>query len=108
VALDAPVDQIANAAQNVVRIARTENPRVQGSYIANVAQTYVARGMLLDRVPALIKEAIQNFDDPEGVIEIDLDPSGHDRTLETRMEQVSWHVIALATLSDATKSKARC
>jgi len=51
-------------------------------------------------VPALIEEAIQNFDDPEGVIEIDLDPSGHDRTLETRMNQVSWHVIALATLSE--------
>ena len=97
--LDAPAGQIAQAAAEVVRIARTDDRAGGAGFIANIAQTYVKRGIELDRVPALIEEALRSFDDPEAVIEIDLGPSP-ERTREARMDMAWKHVNALATLSE--------
>jgi thiol-disulfide isomerase/thioredoxin len=97
--LDAPVEQIARAADDVVRIARADGRAGGAGFIANVAHLYVTRGILLDRVPALIEEALKMFDDPEAVIEIDLAPS-HELTVQARMNNASSHVSSLVTLSE--------
>ncbi len=97
--LEAPVEQIGKAGDDVVRIAGTDERAGRGTFIATVAQSYVSRGILLDRVPGLIAEALKMFDDPEAVIEIDLAPS-HERTLAARMNLAMWHVSALVTLSE--------
>jgi hypothetical protein len=97
--LDAPVEQIARAGDDVVRIARTDSRAGGGSFIAHIAHVYVTRGILLDRVPALIEEALKTFDDPEAVIEVDLAPS-QDLMLQGRMNMAQWHVSSLVTLSE--------
>lgn len=97
-ALHAPTEQISAAGDDVVRIARTARQVVGPSFIAGIAETYVEHGILLDRVPALIEEAMKGFDDPEAVIEIDLAPS-HQITQMIQMELVRWHVEAITTLS---------
>jgi thiol-disulfide isomerase/thioredoxin len=96
--LDAPRDEIANAAEEVIRVARADDRAGGATYIANIAREYVTRGILLDHVPALIVEVLKTFDDPEDVFEVDLAPN-HERTVEARMRNASWHVASLVTLS---------
>jgi thiol-disulfide isomerase/thioredoxin len=97
--LKAPTEQIVEAAEDEVRVARTDDRAMGASFIANVVRMYVTRGIQLDRVPALVEEVVRAADDPEGVIEIDLAPSPL-RTAEARMNQVQSHVSALVALSE--------
>ena len=96
--LNAPAEQIAAAGDQVVRVARADRRAVGPSFIAGVAEIYVERGILLDRVPALIEEAMKGFDDPEAVIEIDLAPSRQIAQMN-RMDLFRRHVDAITTLS---------
>jgi thiol-disulfide isomerase/thioredoxin len=98
-ALDAPAEQIAKAGNDVVKIARTDDRASGPSFIEGVARKYVERGILLDRVPTLIDETLTGIDDPEGVIQVDLAPS-EEMTQMNRMDRVSRHVSAIATLSE--------
>jgi hypothetical protein len=83
--LDAPAEQIAGAAEDVVRVARADDRASGPSYIAAVAQRYVDRGIQLDRVPVLIDEALTSLDDPEAVIQTDFDPGQDDINAENKM-----------------------
>ncbi len=96
--LGAPADQLAAAGDDALRVARKDSHAAGPSFIASLAEIYVERGVLLDRVPALIAEALKGFDDPEAVIEIDLAPT-RGMVQANRMNLVRWHVDALATLS---------
>ena len=96
--LDTPRDEIAKAAEEVIRVARADDRAGGETFIANIAREYVGRGILLDRVPALIEEVLKTFDDPEDVFEVDLAPN-HERTVEAGMRNASWHVASLVTLS---------
>jgi thiol-disulfide isomerase/thioredoxin len=98
-AMDGPLDQIAKAGADLVRVARTDDRAAGSEYIAVVAERYVERGILLDRVPALMEEAVKGFDDPEAVIEIDLSPIP-DLAESNRMNFTRWHVDAIVTLSE--------
>jgi thiol-disulfide isomerase/thioredoxin len=97
--LGAPPEEIGKAAEDVVRVALTDDRADGGSFIANIAAMYVRRGIQLDRVPGLIEQALKLFDDPEAVIEIDLAPN-HGAAAEGRMRMAQWHVSALVTLSE--------
>ena len=97
--MEAPAEEIAKAAEDVVRIARADDRAEAFSYIANIAHMYVSRGIQLDRVSALVEEALKLADNLEAVIEIDLSPHP-EIPLENRMTRASWHVGALATLSE--------
>jgi thiol-disulfide isomerase/thioredoxin len=57
------------------------------------------RVVLLDRVPAILEEALKSFDDPEAIIEIDLAPSP-EHTASNRMMLVSNHANAAAMVSE--------
>jgi thiol-disulfide isomerase/thioredoxin len=97
--LDAPAEEIAKAGDDVARVGRARG--IGGdTFIERVAQTYVERGILLDRVPALVDEMLTSFDDPEAVIEIDLAPDS-EMTQRNRMDLVRWHVSAITTLSES-------
>jgi len=96
--LDASAEQIASAAEDAIRVARTDDRAAGAGFIAGVAERYVNRGIQLDRVPGLIDEVLTSFDNPEAVIEIDLAPSP-ELTGQGKMRLVSDHVSALVTLS---------
>jgi thiol-disulfide isomerase/thioredoxin len=96
--LNAPPEEIGKAAEDVVRIARTDDHADSGPTIELVAALYLDRGIYLDRVPVLIKEALSLVDDPEGFIEIDLAPN-HEMVAQGRIRLSYWHISALVTLS---------
>lgn len=67
-----------------------------------VASALVKRGILIDRVPALIDEAIRVIEDPEAVIDIDLVRKANAQiTTGNRMALVNEHMGAWGTLVEA-------
>ena len=97
VALDAPADDLRRAGDALLAADR----RYEGeprSFFLTVARAYLNRGVLLDRVPAILEEALKSFDDPEAIIEIDLSPNPA-ITARNRMMCVEWHAEAAALLS---------
>jgi thiol-disulfide isomerase/thioredoxin len=98
VALEAPADELGRAGDDLLAFNRGRNVGPLSSSLG-VARAYMDRGVLLDRVPAILEEALKSFDDPESVIEIDLAPSP-ERTAFNRMMFVSDHANAAAMLSE--------
>jgi thiol-disulfide isomerase/thioredoxin len=98
VALEAPTADLGRAGDDLVAADRRRD-YVPHSYFINVARAYLERGVLLDRVPALLDQAIASFDNPESMIEIDLAPSP-ERTAANRMMMVADHAEAVALLSE--------
>jgi thiol-disulfide isomerase/thioredoxin len=98
VALEAPADELGRAGDDLLAFNRRRNVGPLSSSIG-VARAYMDRGVLLDRVPVILEEALKSFDDPEAVIEIDLAPSP-ERTASNRMMFVSDHANAAAMLSE--------
>lgn len=98
VTLEAPAGDLGRAGDDLLA-ADWRRDYVPHSFFTTVARAYVERGVLLDRVPAIVEEALKSFDDPESVIEIDLAPSP-ERTAESRMRNVAYHVEAMALLSE--------
>jgi thiol-disulfide isomerase/thioredoxin len=90
----ADIDAAANAALAVARRHPSLDRLLPAPH--RVAWAFVQRGIFLDRVPALIAEAIQRLDDPEVLTEMDLyeDP----RRAATRMAVVNSHINAWDTL----------
>jgi thiol-disulfide isomerase/thioredoxin len=76
-----------------------------GNWIAALARDYLAGGVLLDRIPMLIREVFENVDDPEAVIETDLAPS--QLPAINRAEAVMEHSSAAVTLSEAYEKQGR-
>jgi len=102
VALGAPLEQIAQAGEGVEKIGR-RNDIAGRTAIVGVALTYVERRILLDRVPDLIDEALVGFDDAEAAFESDLRPAAE--ITPQRMDLVSRHVSAVATLSQCYEAQ---
>jgi len=98
VALEAPAADLGRAGDDLLAADRRRD-FVPHSFCISVTRAYLERGVLLDRVPALIDEALASFDDPESVIEIDLAPSP-ERTAANRMMAVEYHAEAVALLSE--------
>jgi thiol-disulfide isomerase/thioredoxin len=98
VVLEAPAADLGRAGDDLVAADRRRD-YVPHSYFISVARAYLERGVLLDRVPALLDQAIASFDDPESMIEIDLAPSP-ERTAANRMMTVAYHAEAVALLSE--------
>ncbi len=97
-ALQAPADELGRAGDDLLTFERVRDVGPFSSSI-NVARVYLDRGVLLDRVPVILEDALKSFDDPEAVIEIDLAPSP-ERTASTRMMLVSNHATAATMLSE--------
>ena len=72
--LNAPEKEIVAAAGRMLAVPRN-NDAALASWMVHLAREYMKGGVLLDRVPGLISEALKLLDDPEAVIEIDLAPS---------------------------------
>jgi len=98
VALEAPAADLARAADDLLAADRRRDYGLH-TYFLNVARAYLERGVLLDRVPALIDEALTSLDDPESMIEIDLAPSP-ERTAASRMMVVAYHAEGVALQSE--------
>jgi thiol-disulfide isomerase/thioredoxin len=98
VALEAPAADLASAAADLLAADRRRDYG-RHTYFLSVARAYLERGVMLDRVPALIDEALTSLDDPESMIEIDLAPSP-ERTAASRMMVVAYHAEAVALQSE--------
>jgi thiol-disulfide isomerase/thioredoxin len=98
VALEAPAADLGRTADDLLAADRRRD-YVLHTYFLSVARAYLDRSVLLDRVPALIDEALTSFDDPESVIEIDLAPSPQ-QTAANRMLAIAYHAEAAALLSE--------
>jgi thiol-disulfide isomerase/thioredoxin len=98
VALEAPADDLGRAGDDLLAAGRRKDLGPH-SFFLSVARGYLERGVLLDRVPAILEEALKSFDDPESVIEIDLAPSP-ELTASNRMLNVADHAEAVALLSE--------
>jgi thiol-disulfide isomerase/thioredoxin len=98
VALEAPAAELGRAADDLLAVDRRRD-YVLHTYVLSVVRAYLDRGVLLDRVPALIDEALTSFGDPESVIEIDLAPSP-ERTAANRMMAAVYHADAVVLLSE--------
>lgn len=98
VTLEAPVAGLQRAGDDLLAADRQRDFRPHSNFLS-VARAYLQRGVLLDRVPAIIDEAVKSFDDPEAIIEIDLAPSA-ERTASNRMLLVTHHAEAIALLSE--------
>jgi thiol-disulfide isomerase/thioredoxin len=96
--LGAPAGELAKALDDLLKIAETGESYSGFTFVASLARRCVEQGVLLDRVPEVIEEALTKFDDPEGEIEIDLSPSV-EMTRTNRMNRCAWHVGAVVTLS---------
>jgi|GEM_PF-644475 len=98
VALDAPADEIGQAGDELLALTRSRSAGSYAPFLA-VARAYMDRGVLLDRVPGILQEALIHIDDPEAVIEIDLAPAP-EHTAINRMAFVDDHANAAAMLSE--------
>lgn len=96
--LEAPADELGRAGDELLALDRRRNFGPLSSSLA-VARAYLDRGVLLDRVPVILQEALKRIDDPEAVIEIDLAPSS-EQTASNRMAFVADHANAAAMLSE--------
>lgn len=101
--LNSPASEIERAGDEFLEVIRRQDPAA-ASWVVSLAAVYMHAGVLLDRVPALIAEAIERLDDPEAVIEIDLAPN-HQRTLADRQKLVSDHVDAVVVLAQTYEKK---
>lgn len=95
----AGAEEIERAGDEMLRLIRSR-AGIPPSWIVPLARAYVEGGVLLDRIPALVAEAIKGFDDPEAVIEIDLAPN-HEITSEHRQRLIYDHASALLALARA-------
>ena len=65
--LDAPAGELSKALDDLLRIAEAGEYYSGFTFVTSLARQCVEHGVLLDRVPALIEEALTMFDDPEAV-----------------------------------------
>jgi thiol-disulfide isomerase/thioredoxin len=98
VALEAPADELGRAGDELLAFNRSRHVGPL-TWFLDVARAYMDRVVLLDRVPAILEEALKSFDDPEAIIEIDLAPSP-EHTASNRMMLVSNHANAAAMVSE--------
>jgi len=95
--------EIAAAGEEMLAMLRGSDPS-SSTWFVNLARVYVDNGILLDRVPGIVSEAIERLDDPEAVVEIDLSP---DRALtaQNREMLVYYHDAALLVLAEADEKQ---
>jgi thiol-disulfide isomerase/thioredoxin len=95
--LNASDEQIEKAGDQLIKVARTDDRAAGPAFIDSVASEYIKHGIELNRVPSLIQEALDFYDDPG---ESDLRPVDQNpMMLEHRMDLVNRHVWASAELS---------
>ena len=79
-------------------LVRAANNLGTPSWMVSAAQNCLQGGVLMDRIPGIVAEAMQRADDPETVIEIDLAPYPQ-MTALNRQRLVSYRVDALLLLA---------
>jgi thiol-disulfide isomerase/thioredoxin len=103
ISLNAPAEDIARAGDELLALIRREDPTM-ATWIVSLARDYTEGGVLLDRVPALISEAIERLDDPEAVIQLDFAPHP-DITASNQSMVLARHASGLVTLAKSYEKR---
>jgi thiol-disulfide isomerase/thioredoxin len=105
VELDAPAGELERTGERLMELDRRRSAGGL-SYFPSVARAYIQRGVRLDRVPAILVEAIESYDDPDSVRQIDLEPM-EEYIAQTRTLLVSRHVDSVVLLTELYEKQGR-